>query len=91
MIRCKWCKKEIILNGQNFWIHVDNKNYNCYNSKNKAEPEKFCVSCNEPQRDSEICGCGYKYEIREYTGFGNLSTDELNNTGEKIGDPITEI
>jgi hypothetical protein len=59
MIRCKRCKKPIVENGDSKWVHENDSE--CPN----AEPEKFCTSCGEPQYDSETCGCGYKYEIRE--------------------------
>ena len=65
MIRCKYCKQEILLNGQREWIHSESCLYLCDNQNNNAEPEKFCTSCNEPQIDKEVCGCGYKYDIRE--------------------------
>jgi len=65
MIRCKWCKKSIVETDDNDWIHEEDNQSDCGIGDKKASPEKFCISCKEPQYDSEICGCGYKYEIRE--------------------------
>lgn len=59
MIRCKKCKQSIVETDDDKWIHENNSKCEV------AEPEKFCISCNEPQLESEVCGCGYKYEIRE--------------------------
>jgi hypothetical protein len=64
MIVCKHCKKEIVRKDSS-WIHKEAGMENCSFVKYKAEPQKYCKSCNEPQYDKDICDCGYGYEIRE--------------------------
>jgi hypothetical protein len=66
MIRCKNCKEEIVLMVESgLWKHLDTMIYKCKNKEKVAEPEMFCKSCGEPKYDSDVCGCGYGYEIRE--------------------------
>jgi len=65
MIRCKNCKKEIT-NKQYGWVHKETEDFLCFENKEYvATPLKFCISCNEPQSNSETCGCGYGYIIKE--------------------------
>jgi hypothetical protein len=61
---CKNCRRKVVQKEDESWIHEDDNLEKCKIEGKKAEPQRFCKSCFEPQYKKEICDCGDVYIVK---------------------------